>query len=211
MRYFYIMLIIGLGNPGKEYEGTRHNSGRESVFYFAKKQEFPDFELNKKALALVAESKIGKERVMLVLPETFMNKSGSAVGKLIKPQKTRQKHSHLGGSAVGREMKNVVVIHDDIDILLGKIKISYGKNSGGHKGVESVMRALKTKNFIRIRIGICPVSGRKPDHKEQMKFIVGKWKPTERTLIKKSFARTAQALETIITNSLERAMSEANQ
>ena len=196
-----MITIIGLGNPGKEYEGTRHNAGREAAFYFAKKHDLEPFALNKKANAIIIKSKIGKEQIFLALPETFMNKSGSAAAKLVRPKK---------------EMKNLIVIHDDLDILIGKFKVSYGKNSGGHKGVESVMRAMKTKNFVRIRIGICPPArgvsavGRKPDQKKLINFIVNKFSSTEQTIIKKVWKRVAQALETIITDSLERAMSEYN-
>src|SRR3989338_1776813 len=190
-----MITVIGLGNPGKEYEQTRHNAGRSAAMRFAKYFEFPEFELNKKANALISEGKIKKERVSVILPETFMNKSGSAAGKLFRAKK---------------ENKELIVIHDDLDLPVGKIKISYGKNSGGHKGVESVMRALKTKKFVRIRIGICQASGKKPDQKKLLNFIVGKWKPAEQAIIKKSFKHASHALETIITDSLDRAMSEFN-
>ncbi len=196
-----ITTVIGLGNPGKTYEGTRHNSGREAVLYFAAKQGIEPFAYNKKADALTTKSKIKNQKskkitdILLVLPETFMNKSGSAMAKLFRAKK---------------ENKELIVVHDDLDLPLGKIKISYGKNSGGHKGVESVMRALKTKKFVRIRIGICQASGKKPDQKKLLNFIVGKWKPAEQAIIKKSFKHASQALETIITDSLDRAMSEFN-
>ena len=196
-----ITTVIGLGNPGKTYEGTRHNSGREAVLCFAAKQGIEPFAYNKKADALTTKSKIKNQKskkitdILLVLPETFMNKSGSAMAKLFRAKK---------------ENKELIVVHDDLDLPLGKIKISYGKNSGGHKGVESVMRALKTKKFVRIRIGICQASGKKPDQKKLLNFIVGKWKPAEQAIIKKSFKRASQALETIITDSLDRAMSEFN-
>ena len=185
-----MITIIGLGNPGKEYAGTRHNSGRDTALYFAKKsaQDEPaDWYLNKKANALTSEFKVGKEKVFMALPETFMNKSGGAVVKLVRTKK---------------ENKNLIVIHDDLDMPVGRVKISYGKNSGGHKGVESVMRAIKTKNFVRIRIGICPVSGRKPDQKKLLNFIVGKFSPTEQQIIKKFQKHIAEALEVMITNSL---------
>ncbi len=190
-----MITIIGLGNPGKEYEGTRHNTGRSAAVLFAKRFDFPDFELNKKANALVAEGKVGKAKTAVALPETFMNRSGNAAAKLIRPRK---------------ENKDLVVIHDDLDIPVGKFKISYGKNSGGHKGVESVMRALKTKDFVRIRIGICPASGRKPDQKKLLNFIVGKFSFTEEALVKKVFKKVSEALEVLITGSLDRAMSEFN-
>ncbi len=180
--------IIGLGNPGKEYENTRHNAGRIAVEYFVKKNDLPEFRLDKKSNSFVSKS--GK--ILAVLPETFMNKSGFSAAKLFKAKK---------------ENKDLVVVHDDLDLPLGKIKISYGKNSGGHKGVESIMRAIKTKNFVRIRIGV--ISGKKKPV-DILKFIVGKFKPDEEKEFKKVLKKTAESLETIIDSSPERAMSEFN-
>ena len=180
--------IFGLGNPGKEYENTRHNAGRMAVEYFAKKNELKNFILDKKSNSLISKN----PKVLAVLPETFMNKSGFSAAKLFKTKK---------------ENKDLVVIHDDLDLPLGKIKISYGKNSGGHKGVESIMRALKTKNFYRIRIGV--ISGKnKPA--DILKFIIGKFKPAEEKEFKKILKKIAEALEIIINDSPERAMSEFN-
>lgn len=188
-----IRLILGLGNPGKEYEGTRHNAGRAAAEYFAKKIGAGEFEFDKKSNSLISEGKIKKAKIFIALPETFMNKSGQAAAKLIHPKK---------------ELKELVVIHDDLDITLGRFKISYGKSSGGHKGVESVMRALKTKNFVRIRIGVSPKN--KPPQKEVMKFIVSKFKPAESEIFKKVIKKVAEALEIMATDSPERAMSEFN-
>ncbi len=185
-----IRLILGLGNPGKEYEGTRHNAGRTAAEYFAKKQDYPEFSYDKKSDSLISK----QGRILIAFPETFMNKSGSAAVKLIHPKK---------------DLKELVVIHDDLDIPLGRFKISYGKSSGGHKGVESVMRVLKTKNFVRIRIGVSPK--RKPAQKEVMKFIVGKFKPAELDIFKKVIKKISEALEMMATDSIERAMSEFNQ
>ena len=186
-------IILGLGNPGREYEKTRHNAGRSAAEYFSKKSGFSEFEPDKKINSLVSEGKAGKEKVLIALPETFMNKSGGAAGKLIHPKK---------------ELKDLIVIHDDLDIPLGRFKISYGKSSGGHKGVESVMRALKTKNFVRIRIGVSPKH--KPDKKEVMKFIVGKFKPAELEVFKKVIKKVSEALEIILTDSIDHAMSLYN-
>lgn len=184
-----IRLILGLGNPGKEYEGTRHNAGRAAAEYFAKKSSFGEFERDKKSNSLVSK----KGQTAVALPETFMNKSGSSAAKLIHPKK---------------ELKELVVIHDDLDLPFGRFKISYGKSSGGHKGVESVMRALKTKNFIRIRIGVSPK--KKPAQKEVIKFIIGKFKPAELEIFKKVIKKVAEALEMMAADSPERAMSEFN-
>lgn len=184
-----IRLILGLGNPGAEYENTRHNAGRAAAGYFAKKMNFPEFIYDKKSNSLVSK----RGGLMVALPETFMNKSGQAAAKLTRPKK---------------ELKELVAVHDDLDIPLGKFKISYGKSSGGHKGVESVMRALKTKNFVRIRIGVSPA--KKPGQKEVMKFIVGKFKPAELEVFKKINKRVSDALEIMANGSLEKAMSQFN-
>ncbi len=158
--------------------------------YFSAEHDLA-FEFDKKSNAFIAIGKVGSTRVTLALPETFMNKSGLTAAKLVKPRK---------------ELKDLIVIHDDLDLPLGKTKISYGKNSGGHKGVESIMRALKTKNFIRIRVG---VSGKKkpPD---TLKFIIGKFKPEEQKIIKKVSKKISEALNVMITESLEKAMSQHN-
>lgn len=184
-----IRLILGLGNPGREYEKTRHNAGRSAAEYFAKKNDFSEFKHDKKSNSLISKNR----QTIVALPETFMNKSGSAAAKLIRSKK---------------ELKELIVIHDDLDIPLGRFKISYGKNSGGHKGVESVMRALKTKNFVRIRIGVSPK--KKPDQKEVMKFIVGRFKPAELEVFKKINKRVFDALEAMLSGSLEKVMSQFN-
>jgi PTH1 family peptidyl-tRNA hydrolase len=192
--------IVGLGNPGSEYETTRHNTGRIVLSAFLKKNDFPAPAFVPKINALVSESKLGKEKVTAVMPETFMNKSGAAVGKLVKSVKAAER---------------LIVIHDDLDIPLGKFKISFNKNSGGHKGVESVIRAVKTKTFIRIRVGISPTtpSGKlkKPtDEKATIDFILAKFKPAELKTLKKVAKNAAEAIAMIVTEGREKAMAEYN-
>ena len=138
-------VIVGLGNPGDEYIGTRHNTGRMLVEAFAKKQGCNDFNFDKRANALVSEGKIKREKFTLVLPDTFMNKSGNAVAQFVKSKKAAEQ---------------LVVIHDDLDLPLGRIKLSFNRGSGGHRGVESVKRTLKTEAFIRMRIGISKDAGK---------------------------------------------------
>lgn len=158
--------IVGLGNVGSEYEETRHNTG---------------------ALALKLLEK-RELKAKLVYPSTFMNKTGSAVGKLIKNKKQAEK---------------LVVIYDDLDLPLGEMKISWNRGSGGHKGLESIIKAIKTREFIRIRIGI----GKKADVD---KFILGKFTPREKEILKKVFKKTADAVETIITHGLPKAQTLFN-
>jgi len=205
MRY-----IVGLGNPGEEYELTRHNAGRIAVLEFVKKEGIDEPEFDKKLKALVAKGEIGgdpasvktsagKGKFQIILPETFMNKSGDS----LKP---------LALSA--KKAENLIVVHDDIDLPLGKVKISFGKNSGGHKGVESVIKAVKTINFTRVRIGISSTNAKgavkKPSGDKFLDYIVGKFKPVEMAEMKKSAKKSAEALSVIVSDGTEKAMGEFN-
>ncbi len=199
--------IIGLGNPGEEYDNTRHNAGRMAAALFAKENKFADFEYDKMLLARVTQGKIGKEKVTVLLPDTFMNKSGAAVGK-IKDLKFKIKDKR-------KTVENLIVIHDELDIPLGKIKISFNRSSGGHKGVESIIRVIKSEAFIRVRIGISPEtpSGKlkKPQGDEVVgDFILAKFKTGETLELKKVFKRVGEAIATLITDGKEKAMSLYN-
>jgi PTH1 family peptidyl-tRNA hydrolase len=193
-------VIVGLGNPGKEYEKTRHNAGRLAVELLAKQEGFDSFIYKKTADALVSEGTIGKEKVTLVLPETFMNKSGKSVMAFVKSVKGAKK---------------LLVIQDELDIPLGTLKMVFGRNSGGHKGVESIMRAIKTKEFARIRIGISGEGkkhqAKKPSGEEKVvKHVIGKFKPTEEVLLKKTLKKTTDAMRLFVTDGIEKATQEAN-
>jgi len=194
MRY-----IVGLGNPGEEYELTRHNAGRMAVLEFVKKEGIDEPEFDKKLKALVAKGKIGGEKIQIILPETFMNKSGDSLRPL---------------ALSAKKAENLVVVHDDIDLPLGKVKISFGKNSGGHKGVESVIKAVKTINFTRVRIGISSTNAKgvvkKPSGDKFLDYIVGKFKPAELAEMKKSAKKSAEALGVIVSDGTEKAMGEFN-
>lgn len=177
------LVIVGLGNPGKEYETTRHNAGRNAVQLLAKQEGLADFVFNKTSNALVSKGAVGGENATLVLPETMMNLSGKAVASYVKSPKAA---------------KNLLVIHDDLDLPLGTIKMVFARGSGGHKGVESVMRALKTDAFARIRIGISAAGKKNQAKKVQgeekvIKQVIGKWKPGEESAAKKSIKKAALA------------------
>ncbi|KKR45619.1 MAG: Peptidyl-tRNA hydrolase [Parcubacteria group bacterium GW2011_GWB1_40_14] len=174
-----IKLIIGLGNPGPEYEKTRHNVGRDVVLSWQKKNELADFNENKKMFALISENKIGKNKVILTLPETFMNNSGKAIATLSKFYKIKP------------DLNSVIIIHDDMDIPAGKMKISVNKSAGGHKGVASVLRALKTENVTRFRIGTW--KAKKWHERDLNKLVVAKFSPSEQLLLKKSMKMAGEA------------------
>lgn len=132
--------------------------------------------------------------------ETFMNKSGAALVKYVKSKTVAKK---------------LVVIHDDLDLALGDFKISYNRGSGGHRGVESIQKALKTKEFIRLRVGISPQtpSGKlkKPKgEKAVLDFILKKFKPAEEKILKKVFKQTTEAVETIVSEGWEIASNRFN-
>ncbi len=202
-------IIVGLGNPGEEYTETRHNAGRIAAEYFAEHAQvgFSAFALNKKYQALAStgevEGKIGKkkvsEKVLVLLPETFMNKSGASVKPLITSVK---------------KAAQLIVIQDDLDMPIGKIKILFNRGSGGHKGIESIKRAIKTEAFIRLKVGISPSTStgklRRPDGEKMIDFIIGKFKKDEFADIKKVCKKVAEALSTIILEGKDKAMGEFN-
>ena len=195
-----IWIIVGLGNPGEEYTGTRHNTGRMAVEQFAKDNDFSVWKPDAKTKATVAKGSIGKNLVALVLPDTFMNKSGSAVVKYVKSVKAAEK---------------MVVVYDDLDLAVGTMKVSFDRGSGGHKGMESVMRAVKTKKFARVRIGISPTSSagkiKKPLGDEEVaKFILARYKQSELSTIDATFKKASQAIGSIITEGYVVAMNKFN-
>jgi PTH1 family peptidyl-tRNA hydrolase len=195
-----VWVIVGLGNPGQEYEATRHNAGRMAVESFAKKAGFGPWSEDKSAKALVSKGLCGKTPVVLLLPNTFMNKSGASVVKLVKSAKAAER---------------LVVVYDELDLPLGSLKLSFDRGSGGHKGLESIMRAVKTKKFARVRVGVSPstMSGklRKPSgEKEVVDFILAKFKAHESAELSKVFKKVAEALEVIVTEGAMAAMNRFN-
>lgn len=194
-----LYLIIGLGNPGKEYSETYHNAGRIVVETWKKNAGLRDFLLEKKLESLVSEKKIGKHLAIAALPETFMNKSGRAVTALTKKYRPKP--------------DTIIVVHDDADIQLGKIKIVEGRHSAGHKGVESVTRALKTRDFIRIRIGTTKVVTKKGTWRQRdlMKTVIKNIPSSERSLFKKAVRRASEAITMIIEEGIGKSMSIYNQ
>jgi len=139
-----MIIILGIGNPEKKYKGTRHNLGKEIIDFLFKewKKNYNFSSWKKKKFCQISEGKMGKRKIILAKNLTFMNNCGLCAKELVKNRKM--------------EMDNFIVIHDDFDIPLGKIKVSQNRSSAGHKGIESIIQFLKTKSFTRIRIGIKP-------------------------------------------------------
>jgi len=143
------ILIVGLGNPGREYEKTRHNIGFWIInnLQICKFANFGPWQVKHKLKAEVSVGMIDAKKIILAKPQTFMNRSGEAVARTAKFYKIKP--------------ENIWVIHDDLDLPLGKIKIQKDRSAAGHKGVQSIIECLGTQNFVRCRLGIGRPTGKK--------------------------------------------------
>jgi len=192
--------IVGLGNPGEQYEKSRHNTGRIVLEYFGKKNKYTEWIYDKKLNARTAFGKLGKEKVILIEPETYMNKSGTSLRQIIRSKK---------------EAEKLILLHDDIDLPLGGFKISFDRGGAGHRGVQSVIGAVKTRCFTRIRVGISPQtpSGKtkKPHGKEPVaEFILGDFSSLQMKRLQAVLPKITEAISVIITENRGRAMNLFN-
>ena len=196
-----MMLIAGLGNPGKEYEKTRHNCGRIILENIANANDFSDWKDNIKLKSSRSKGAIiNGEKVEFILPNTFMNNSGNAVCQIIDDKK---------------KLKNLIVVYDDIDIPIGSLKISFNRSSGGHNGLESVIKKVKSKEFIRIRIGVSPHTPtgkiRKPSGEDAvLKFLLGSLKEDELKILKKLSKKVEEIISMISAEGKDKAMTLYN-
>lgn len=187
-----MIIIVGLGNPGKKFQKTRHNIGFITIDNLQLViDKFSDWKNIKKIQAEISKGEINSQKVLLAKPLTFMNLSGQAVKKVVLSVKC--------------QMSNVLVIHDDIDLPLGKIRIVKNRGSAGHKGVQSIIKELGTKNFVRFRIGIQPKLG-KPKNPE--KFVLQKFNKGEEEIVKEVIKKTTEAIEMAIREGVEKAQSK---
>ena len=217
-----MILIVGLGNPGEKYQKTRHNIGFGTIDNLQLTiDDFSNWKLDKKSRSLITSGRISiadgqKSKVVLAKPQTFMNNSGQAVKKIIKNLKledelrdgeTKRKKMAKPSSHI----ENLIIIHDDIDLPLGKIRIVKNRGAAGHKGVESIIRELRTKNFIRFRIGIKQNEKLKAQNEKQLeKFVLEKFTKKEGGFVKEVVEKTVEAIEFSLKEDLEKAMSKFN-
>lgn len=209
-------IFVGLGNPGEEYDKTRHNTGRMLLLALhSSLSDAGEWKYDNKLNAQTSKIKIASKAVTLVLPETFMNNSGNSIKHLVASSKDAAPTRKAVGGPTESVGQKLVVIYDDLDLPFGTNKISFNKSSGGHRGLESIIKALKTEKFARIRIGIAPTSPtgkiRKPQGEDKvMKHILGQFKPEEMLQLKKLSKKVSQALTTFVSSGLEKAMTEFN-
>ncbi len=182
-------LIIGLGNPDKEYENTRHNFGQLILNSLLKKKNL-NWKKLKNTNSLIAEFKNGREKIILAKPLMYMNESGIAVKKLKKYYKLPN--------------NKIIIIYDDIDLPFDKIRLSKNRSSGGHRGIESIIQELKTKDFKRIRLGIGPQKGKS----EQ--FVLKIFSKEEKQLLPEIIDSVHLIIESILEKNFDKAVNKYN-
>jgi len=182
-------LIIGLGNPGRKYAGNRHNVGFQCLDHLAEAWGL-SFS-RRKHKALQAQGQIASLKVILAKPQTFMNLSGDAVGRMARFYKVPP--------------ENILVIHDDLDLPLGRIRLRPEGGSGGHKGMKSIIEHLGANGFPRLRVGI----GR-PTHGDPVDYVLDDFTPDERITIDVLYERVVSAVEFWLTEGVAAAMNRYN-
>lgn len=185
-----MFVVIGLGNPGKDYTNTRHNAGFDTIDILAKRN---NININKiKFKAVYGEGKIGNEKVMLVKPQTFMNNSGICVREIIQFYKV--------------PLENIVIVVDDIDIDFATIRIKMKGSAGSHNGLKSIIYHLQSDQFPRVKIGV----GKKYEKQDLADFVLSRFSKEERPEIEATLLKAAEAVESIILEDIINAMNKFN-
>jgi peptidyl-tRNA hydrolase, PTH1 family len=185
------LLVVGLGNPGKEFEGSRHNVGADTVALLAERH---GSSLRRgKERALTAEVQIDTKRVALAFPQTYMNLSGESVAPLVR------RHGIDDPS-------RLVVVHDELDLPLGRMKVKVGGGLAGHNGLRSIVAHLKTQDFVRVRLGI----GKPPSKHRGADHVLRRPTKAVRTELATMVEEAADAVELILSDGVAAAMNQVN-
>jgi len=185
-----LFAVIGLGNPGTKYRGTRHNVGFNTIDCLAERNNVSITKIKHKAI--YGETQIGREKVLLVKPQTYMNLSGETVLDIYKYYKL--------------PIENIIVIFDDIDIEFGMLRIRTKGSAGSHNGMKSIIYQLQDEGFHRIKIGV----GRPTPGYDLADFVLSGFSKDERQIIDGTIERAAKAVEKIIIDGVNSAMNEYN-
>ena len=183
-------LVVGLGNPGKQYAGTRHNIGFEVLFELSRRFSAPF--ARQKFEAEYAELQLQKEKVLLIAPQTYMNLSGQSVQKFCS-------FYHLAPA-------DVLVVCDDLNLPLGKLRMRASGSAGGQKGLQNITQLLGTQDVARLRVGIDPP----PSGRDAKDWVLGAFSKSELSLVETAVQQAAQAVETWVTQGLAAAMNRFN-
>ena len=191
-------LIVGLGNPGREYANNRHNVGFMCLKHFAKTQGIR-FD-KKQGQARIGIGKVAGNEVVIARPQTYMNQSGQSVKRLVK--------------RFNINLDDLLVIHDDLDLPLGKIRIRQGGSSGGHKGIDSIIADLGSQDFIHIRVGIGRPTvfegNTQTREAEIIAYVLSDFTPEEKQAITRVIPRVSDAIYCLLTEGLTAAMNKYN-
>jgi PTH1 family peptidyl-tRNA hydrolase len=183
--------VVGLGNPGRQYSGTRHNVGLTLVRRVAKGWKV---KLRKKIFfSKAAEVERNKEKVLLAIPLTYMNKSGQAVKQILEGRRI--------------ELENLIVVYDDLDIPLGEIRVKKRGGPGNHKGMISIVQEIESEEFPRIRIGIGPLT----TGENAVDYVLSRFNRLEAPLLKESLKKAQEAVELVLAGEADKAMNIYNQ
>ncbi len=187
-------LIVGLGNPGRSYARNRHNIGFICLNRFARTQ---GIKLDKKkGLARIGTGKVADNEVVLARPQTFMNDSGRSLSRLVKK--------------FNIDLNDLIVIHDDLDLPLAKIRLSFGSGSGGHKGINSIIQELGTQDFNRLRIGIGRPDNPEISEDDIIAYVLSNLTPKEKRAIDSITPTVSDAILCLLTDDLTTAMNKFN-
>lgn len=192
--------IVPLGNPGDEYANTRHNVGWQALDYVIDELRLPVPVESGSLSGRVSEGVLGDKEVTVLYPNTFMNNSGSAVAKLVPRN----------------EVAQLIVVHDDIDLPFGEMKIGVGRGAGGNKGVQSIIEKLSTREFVRVRVGIAPKSiwtgkiKRPAGGGPLERFVLKSFSSSEQKQLLGVFQKVKEAIEAVIKSGVETAMNKCN-
>jgi PTH1 family peptidyl-tRNA hydrolase len=185
-----VKIVLGLGNPGKKYERTRHNLGFMIVDRIAAQKNISI--CTKKCRSLVGEWTLLGEKVLLAKPQTFMNLSGEAVEELVR--------------AFSLGIDDLLVVHDDMDLSFGRIRIRTRGGSAGHRGLQSILSALGSENFLRVRVGV----GHPPVGVDPIDYLLFPFSEEEAALLDPTLQRAAEAVKSILEEGVSRAMERFN-
>lgn len=183
-------IVVGLGNPGKQYENTRHNVGFNVIDILAKEYGISVTKIKHKAL--IGEGRIGNEKVILVKPQTYMNLSGETLIDIYKYYKV--------------DLSNIVVVYDDIDLDVGKIRIRKKGSGGTHNGMKSITKCLGSNEFPRVRVGVSkPLNGQ-----DLADFVLSRFRKEEALDIQEGLEKAYKAVDSIIRENLDISMNKYN-
>ena len=187
-------LIVGLGNPGRRYAANRHNIGFTCVDFLAKKHAISLSQ--RKFRSLIGAGEVEGIKVLLAKPRTFMNLSGQAVSALMHYYRI--------------DVPDIVVVYDDLDIPLGRMRIRERGSAGGHNGMKSLIAHLGNQDFARIRVGIAPLEGEDQQRTNVPAYVLGEFNSEEKGVIKKVVPEVASAVECLLTEGIATAMNRYN-